>query len=231
MKKTFAMLAIAAAMTGCGGGGGGDSTAETQTTYTKDGIYLNDTDLVVMLIDTDLTDSAMLIGDYVNSDIYFNGTHTISGNTMTTTGLAYVSSNTFAYDENLETSVSFTSSGATVSTVIDNTNLLYSFDRVDDSEPVANITGTHTNPDDGSTWTINSDNTFTINGICTISGTLTRVKGYFSAENVQATGCSDPSFDANDYSARVITVEQGGTTYILGAMANDNAILWGSTPI
>lgn len=231
MKKTFATLAIVAAMSGCGGSGGGDSSTPSQTTYTKDGIYLNDTDLVVMLIDTDLSDSAMLIGDYVNDEIYFNNTHTISGNTMTNKGLAYVSSSTYAYDTDIDTTVTFTSSGASITGVVDNTNLVYSFDRIDDSAEIADITGTHTNPDDGSTWTINSDSTFTINGICTINGTLTRVKGYYSAENVVASGCSDPSLDATDYSARIITVEQSGTTYILGAMANGDAILWGSTPI
>ncbi|MGL4193010.1 MAG: hypothetical protein ACRCRU_10660 [Vibrio sp.] len=231
MKKTFvtfAILVISATIIGCGGS---DSDAETQTIYAKDGIYLNDTDLVVMLIDTDLADSAMLIGDYVNNDIYFNGTHTISRNMMNTRGLAYVSSDVFYYDDNLKTSISFVSGGATVSTVINNKNLIYSFDRIDDSKPVTDLFGLHSNPVDNSSWEIKNDNTFTINGICTISGTLKRVKGYFSAEGVKANHCDEPSLEADNYSARFITVEQDGKTYILGAMANDNAILWGSTPI
>lgn len=231
MKKTFTVLAIGAVLTGCNGGGGGDSAASSQTIHTKDGIYLNDTDLVVMLVDTDLTDNAMLVGDYVNDAIYFNDTHTLSGNSMTNKGLAYVSASTYAYDADIETTVTFSSTGATISGVVDNTNLVYSFDRTADSAQIADITGTHTNPDDGSTWTINSDSTFTINGVCTINGTLTRVKGYYSAENVVASGCSDSNLNGTDYKARVITVEQSGTTYILGAMANDTGILWGSTPI
>lgn len=232
MNKMFAVLTIGAVLTGCGGGsGGGDSAAPAATTHTKDGIYLNSTDLAIMLIDTDLSDSAMLVGDYLNDELYFNNTHTLSGNTMTNTGLAYVSSSTYAYDSSLETKVTFESDSATVSGVVDGTNLMYSFERTGNSAQIADITGTHTNPDDGSTWTINSDNTFVINGLCTITGTLTRVKGYYSAENVVATGCLDTSFNGTDYNARVLTVEQSGTTYILGAMNNDTAILWGSTPI
>ncbi|MGD8172628.1 hypothetical protein ACQEXU_13270 [Vibrio sp. TRT 21S02] len=232
MKKTLAVLAIGAALTGCGGGGGDDASNSTQSsTYTKDGIYLNDTDLVVMLVDTDLADTAMLVGDYVDNSLYFNDTHTVNDNTMTTKGLAYVSSSAYAYDADLETTVTFTSTGATISGVVDNTNLVYSFERTGDSAQIADITGTHTNPDDGSTWIINSDSTFTINGICTINGTLNRVKGYYAAENVVASGCSDSNLNGSDYKARVITVEQSGTTYILGAMANDTGILWGSTPI
>lgn len=235
MNKSLVLLAVAAALSGCNGGGGGSSesssSGSTPGTYEKDGIYLNNTDLVVMLIDTEQQDSAMVVGDYVNNDFYANDTHTVNGNTMTNKGLTYASNYSYLYNSTIQTTVTFSSGGATVSGVVNNQNMMYSFERTGASAALSEITGTHTNPDDGSTWTINSDGSFIVNGVCTFSGSLSRVKDYYLAKNVSATGCDSTAYNATDYEARVITVNHAGTIYILGIMANDKAVLWGSTPV
>ena len=230
MKKSLITLSLISILFGCNSDGD-DSAPDFQRSYTKDGIYINSTDLVVMLIDTDLSQHSVLVGDYFDDSLYFNDTHSISGNTMINMGLAYVSSYDYVYDPTLETQISFSEDGATICGVVDNENLVYSFNRTSDSAPLSVIAGTHTNFNDGSTWTINDDGSFVVNGVCTLTGQLKRVKGYFSAKNVIATGCYDDILNSSDYEARVITVEYSGTTYALGALANDNAIIWGSVPI
>ena len=62
-------------------------------------------------------------------------------------------------------------------------------------------------------------------------GSLKRVRSYYSASNVNASGCADPDLDGSDYKAWVVTVEQAGTKYLLGAMFNDSGILWSSVEI
>ncbi|WP_198106479.1 hypothetical protein [Vibrio navarrensis] len=68
MKKALLALATSAALVGCGGGGSGSGASSQDTTYKKDGIYVNNTDLVVMLVDSDLPLGSVLIGDYVNNE-------------------------------------------------------------------------------------------------------------------------------------------------------------------
>ncbi|UUM31793.1 hypothetical protein [Vibrio japonicus] len=231
MKHKLILLAMASALTGCGGGGGSVSSSPAATSNHLDGLYVNDTDLTIMLIDTDLAKNAVLVGDYVNSEILVSNTHTISGSSITTKGLIYAGSSAYLYDPTIEATITATNEGANITSVINNTNITYSFDRTKDSASLAEMAGTHINPDDGSLWTVNTDGTFTVNGICIVTGTLKRVKGYYSAENVQATNCSDPSYNATDYTARVVTVEHSGTTYLLAAMANDSSAMWGSAPL
>ena len=230
MKKSLVAMVLLSTLVGCNSDGD-DSAPDFQQSYIKDGIYINSTDLVVMLVDTDLRQHSVVVGDYFDDALYFNDTHTISGNTMINTGLSYVSSYEYAYDSTLKTEISFSEDGATISGVIDNQNWVYSFNRTSESAPLSELTGTHTNPSDGSTWTVYGDGSFIVNGVCTLSGQLSRVKGYFSANNVIATGCSDDTLNGSDYEARVLTVEYSGTTYALGALANENAIIWGSVPI
>lgn len=228
-KFSVLMLTILFTVAGCGGG---ESSSTTPTKYLQDGIYLNDTDLVVMLVDTGQADGALLVGDYVDNSMYFNDTHTVvNTNTLKTTGLTYVSNAYYTYDSNIEVTTTFTEQGANLSAVVNNQNLSYSFDKTAPSEELSSFVGTHTNPDDGSVWTINNNGTFTVNGVCIITGTLRRVKDYFMASNVNAANCSDAAMNASDYEARLLTVNKNGTTYVLSAMANGSNILWGSVPV
>ncbi len=231
MIHKIALISLSLLVAACGGGGGGSGSSNKATSHVRDGIYLNNTDLVVMLVDTGLTNAAMVVGDYVDNSVYFTDTHTVTNNTLKTKGLTYASTSTYIYDSALEIETEFDQQGATLTTVVNNQNVVYSFDRAPASAQLDVIAGTHINPDDGSTWIINADGSFIINGVCTISGTMKRVKDYFLAKNVEAVSCDDPDFDSSNYEARILTVNQAGTTYILSAMANPHHVIWGSVPI
>ncbi|EGQ9634887.1 hypothetical protein QTU67_001675 [Vibrio cholerae] len=258
MKRTFATLATLAILSGCngeggngrlsqiyqeqqqngtgvgiggvGGVGGGTQTAPN-TIYKKDGIYVNEQDLVVMLVDTDLYWKSVVVGDYTNSAIYVGDFGTVNKNTMQTRGLYYVDLNTYYYEPTTKINYTFTATGANASSVINGQNFAYSFKRAPDSKPLAEIVGTHTNPDDGSTWTINADGSFIVNGECTLSGKFIRVDGYYTAKNTSASGCNDATFNDTNYEARMVTAIHKGTTYLLGVAMNHNKMLWGSAPI
>ncbi|WP_070962897.1 hypothetical protein [Vibrio sonorensis] len=234
---------------GCGGGGGGDSSADNSdavpqssedqvTIYEKDGIYINSDDLVVMVVDSEASEAGILIGDYVNSEIAYSHTHEVDGNTLNTRGLLYATANSIQIDQDLELTVTFDGSQARVTGTLNNSNLVYSFDKTNASKSMSELAGTHTSPDNGSSWAFDANGSFTINGggpSCTINGQLTMVKGYYySGENVVASGCADPGLNGTDYEARFISIDYNGQTYILGAMARtgtDIGLLWGSVPV
>lgn len=210
--------------------GGDDGTSE----HVLDGLYLNDTDLAILLIDSDLPTQSVLFGDYSGSNsALINDSHAISGNTMTTTGAAMSSSGTYSYDASLETTIDATIEGATITSTINGTNFVYSFNRTQDSAPLGDIIGDHVNGDEnsGSLWTIYDDSRFIIVGICTVTGTLERVKHYYIADNVETTNCASDPLNATDYKARIVTVEQFGFKYLLAVFMNDSAVILESTPL
>ncbi|WP_367989826.1 hypothetical protein AB2S62_21695 [Vibrio sp. NTOU-M3] len=227
MKKIILSAISLVVLAGCGGGDGGESAPSS---YQKDGLYFNEASLAVMLIDTELSQNSMLVGDYSTNSFYFNDTHTTQGNTITTTGLSYVDNAVYAYDSQLNTTITISESGADISAVVNGQNMMYSFDRTSSSLPVTEFVGTHTNPNDGSTWTINSDGSFSVNGICTISGVLTRKDEYYTASNVEASGCANPAFNGTDYYARLVTVKHQDHHHLMAAMSNTNNFIWGSAP-
>ncbi|WP_239834945.1 hypothetical protein [Vibrio cholerae] len=152
MKRTFATLATLAILSGCngeggngrlsqiyqeqqqngtgvgiggvGGVGGGTQTAPN-TIYKKDGIYVNEQDLVVMLVDTDLYWKSVVVGDYTNSAIYVGDFGTVNKNTMQTRGLYYVDLNTYYYEPTTKINYTFTATGANASSVINGQNFAY----------------------------------------------------------------------------------------------------------
>ncbi len=250
MIYTLFTLLLAATIAGCGGGGGGSDSSNNSTDggsggagggssstseHGLDGLYLNDTSLAILLIDTDLPTQSVLFSSFErnSSSVLINDTHSISGNTMMTKGatFSFPGSGTYSHDANLDTRIDATDYSATIRGVINNTNFIFSFDRTQDSASLADIVGTHTNPDDGSVWTINSDSTFTVVGTCLVSGTLKRVKHYYTADNVETSSCIADPLNATDYQAHIVTVEQFGIRYLLAVLTNDSVVMWGSTPL
>ncbi|EMD1174372.1 hypothetical protein VP758_000869 [Vibrio harveyi] len=230
MKKSLLALVVTSLLMGCGGSDGGGHSPQP-VSKVQDGIYLSPNSLTMMLVDTEATANSVFIGDYSNNAYFFNDSHVIDGDKLKTTGLHYTVGLGFKYDPKAQGTISFTDSGASMMESVDGYNLLYSFDRTDDSLEYSQLLGTHTNAENGDTWTFEQDGTFTINGICTISGKLHRVKGYFKGTGIQASGCLSPVMNGNDYEARFATVKHDGKYKVLAAMANDSNILWGSVPV
>ncbi|MCF7355068.1 hypothetical protein [Vibrio phage vB_VruC_PG21] len=239
MKKLMLSVLTVGVLAGCGGGGGGDSSSsdntENTTTYQQDGIYLNDTDLAVMVVDSEEAQHGVIVGDYTANAIYIVDSLSSQENTINTTGLTYVDTGTGIYDPTIETTITFNESGADINGTVNGATLMYSFDRTEDSEALDQITGTHTNPDDGQEWTINADGSFVIHAApsigCIISGTMVLVKDYYyRADNIKAENCIDSSLDGTNYTGIVATVTQNGSSYLVGAMSNGSSALWSATP-
>ncbi len=221
-------LFISACHSGSGSGSGKNNNTDN---HVEDGIYANDTDLAVMLVDTELAEAALVVGDYTGESIYFTGAYSINDNILKTKGLRYASASTQFHDTDIEITTEFSQQGATLTTTINSENVVYSFDKAPASASLSDIVGIHANIDKYSTvWTINPDGSFTVIGMCNMSGTMVRVKDYFLAKDVKATSCAATSLDGN-YEARILTVNWSGKLYILGAMVNTNGIVWWSAPI
>ena len=230
MKK-IALLAslISATLIGCGGGGGGSSES-SNSAFSGDGIYVNDTDLAVMVIDSKRAHNNVIVGDFTGNSVYFVDTATTSSGTVNASGIAYVTNNGPLQTDTAQTiTATLNNNAVTLTATVGGTNLAYSMDKTSDSLPLAEIVGTHTSPDDGSTWQIDADGSLTVNGFCTISGNLVRNGAYFNITGATAVGCSPSSYNGS-YDGVLLTVEHNGQNHIAAVLGSNSGILWGSAP-
>ncbi|MGR5149677.1 hypothetical protein ACQKP8_24405 [Photobacterium alginatilyticum] len=232
MSKTKLMIGLGILTTvglvGCGGSGSDATpTPTTAQSFSGNGIYINSNDFIVMAVDSKRTKNNLIVGDFNYGSVLIVDSATTSKNQMNTKGMTLADRNGFAFDPEQTMTASFVGSVGTLTAVIDNTNIVYSMDKTSASLPLDQIVGTHTNPSDGSTWTINADGSFSVNGICTISGNLKRNGDLFNIDKATAVSCSDASFNG-DYHGVLMTVSRNGTQYVAGILGNDTALLWGN---
>lgn len=230
-KMTVTSILVSVALVGCGGGGGGsgsDVTAKTGDSFTGNGIYVNSFDLSLMVVDSTRSQNPLAVGDFANDTVYFVDSATTTADQMETKGITVADTTAIVSDSNQTMTATFDDSQVTLTAVIDNTNLIYSMDKAAASLPLAEVVGTHTNPDDGSAWTINADGSFTVNGVCTLAGTLERNGDYYNVE-ANATACPSASMNGA-YNGIFLTVNHDGTDYIAGLLGNDTSLIWGSAP-
>ncbi|CAK1817585.1 Lipoprotein [Vibrio crassostreae] len=215
-------------LVGCGGGGG-STAAPTAQSFKGDGIYVNSTDLSVMLVDSKRSSNNLIVGDFANNGVYFTDSATTTESQMETKGITYADASSFITNSSQELTANFTDSSVSLTAVFNGSNLAYSMDKTSASLPMDQITGTHTNPSDGSTWTINTDGTFFVNGICSITGKIVRNGEYFNIDNATAVSCTPSSLDGT-YSGILLTVKHQGTDYVAGLLGNDTGLLYGNAP-
>ncbi|MBJ2144813.1 hypothetical protein JC606_00225 [Vibrio sp. IB15] len=230
-------MVLSVGLVGCGGGGGGDTSAggsnseeSSATKFSGNGIYVNQLTSQAMLIDSARAKDNLVLGDFTEDAVFIAHNGTTTTNQMKTVGLTVVT-NTISYtDEEQEMTATFSDKSVTLNTVIDNKNEIYSMDKTSDSLELGKIVGTHTDPQDGSTWTINGDGSFIINSDCTISGNLVRNGSYFDIKGAQAVSCADAEMNGS-YDGVLLTVELNGINRIAGILGNENYSLWGNSPI
>lgn len=223
----FGLMTIVG-LIGCGGGGD-SATAQPVKSFKGNGIYVNPADLSVMLVDSKRSKNNLIVGDFANDSIYFVDTATTTETSMTTKGIKLANSGAFVHNSTQVMNAKFDKAIVTLTSVFNSTNLVYSMNKTSASLPLEQITGTHTNSNDGSTWTINSDGTFVVNGVCSITGKLVRNGEYFNANNATAVSCSQPSFNGT-YNGILLTVKHNGKEYITGLLENDTGLLYGHAP-
>ncbi len=90
---------------------------------------------------------------------------------------------------------------------------------------IRSFSRTHTNSDDGSTWLLQEDGYFIINGECTISGTATKSNFYYNVVNAEATGCTDLAKNGTNYNGVVVAFNYKGQRYLNGLFKNSSGIL------
>ncbi|NAW66150.1 hypothetical protein [Photobacterium halotolerans] len=220
-------------LTACGGGDSANVSGESKSTsFNYDGIYVHQTDLALMLVDSQRNEFNIIAGDFLNDAVLLVDSATTSGNTMNTTGLT-ISSNGAGidYDPTVEMTATFDNSSVTWTSALVSDGLSYTMQKTDDSLSLSAIVGTHTNPDDGSTWTINADGSFTVNGICTISGNIARNNSYFAVTAAEAVQCADPDFNGTYDDGVLLTVPHDGQTYVAGIIGRSGSLVWGYAPI
>ncbi|CZF82068.1 hypothetical protein GCE9029_03009 [Grimontia celer] len=233
MKRNSVLTSIAAAMllAGCGGG---DSTAtDSQSGTSNDGIYLDPTMLSVMLVDTTRDKYPVILANYDTSAILVADSAISSSNSLTTKGITAVegANGTFVYDENIGTTINFANNSASLDIDIPGYSTTVTMEKTADSLQLADIVGTHTNMNDGSTWTVYEDGSFDVNGQCTIGGRLERKSSYFNITWADATQCWNSGFDGTYEYGAIMTVTKDGQSYIAGVIGRSDSMIWGSAPI
>ncbi|PSW06260.1 hypothetical protein [Photobacterium lipolyticum] len=228
MKKLVVVAISTALLAACGGG----SSSSTPTprpgpspTIQPNGIYKSAD--AVMVIDTAIA-NGVLAADSTNN-LYSFDSATVNNETLALKGVRLWSDGLFVHDPEQAVSITFDGNTASAMAVIDGTSFVHSFTKQPDSLALNQITGTHTNADDGSTWAIDSEGNIAINGMCTFSGTLTKNNHYYRA-SVTATACTPSSYDGN-YNGAAFTVSDGGTIQLVGALYNDTNMIWGTVPV
>ncbi|MFS1901160.1 hypothetical protein BCT90_01595 [Vibrio lentus] len=225
-------VVLSVGLVGCGGGGGGggNSEAPSAAKFSGNGIYVNQLTSQAMLIDSARAKDNLVLGDFNEDAVYIAHNGTTTTNKMKTVGLTVVTS-TIAYtDEEQEMTATFSGKSVTLNAVLDDGNFIYSMDKTSDSLELGKIVGTHTNPQDGSTWTINSDGSFIINSNCTISGNLVRNGSYFDIKGAQAVSCAEAKMNGS-YDGVLLTVKLNGINRIAGILGDESYTLWGNSPI
>lgn len=230
-SKLVGALVISAVLVGCGGGGGSSGSPTPQTGFESNGIYVNDADLVVMVVDDTRTQNNVIFGDFAANAVYFTHTAESSQGKIVTTGLTYADTSSYLIDSTLEITGSFSGDTATITGTVNNQNLVYTLDKAESTKALSEIAGTYTNTDDGSVWAIGTDGAFSLTGaVCQISGTLVRNGDYFDLTNAQAVSCVDDDLNGS-YNGVIVTASHNGQSYMGGLLGSDNKLIWGSVPL
>ncbi|PIB17214.1 hypothetical protein [Vibrio rotiferianus] len=232
MKKLVAVSAVAVfSLVGCGGGGGSASSGSTDTkpqeTFAYNGLYANEQDQVLMLVDSSRTTTPIIVGDFASNAVMAAHTVQTNGSKLNIKGVTFVDTYNYVFDSTVSATADFDSNGVMLNATVNNQLLSYSLAKASDSKPLAEIVGTHTNITDGTVWTIDTEGNLTVNGICQMYGQLTRNGSYFDVKNIQVSNCRDSAYDGV-YQGVVATAMYQGSYYLSGVMTNDEGAIWGS---
>ncbi|MGR2821170.1 hypothetical protein ABMX69_06905 [Vibrio vulnificus] len=229
MKKSVLVLGLAFALVGCGGSGGGNSAPVTKPEVLT-GLYANQQDRVLMLVDTARQTDNIIVGDFLSNAVMVAHSIKQSGNVIDIKGLTYVDVNTIITDSTVEAKAQFDNGGVQVSGTLNAQILAYNFEKVEDTKSLIELSGSYTNHADGYVWTIDGAGNLTINGDCLMSGALKRNGVYFDLENVTVSNCKIGAMNGV-YKGVLVSAKHGGVDYIAGVVTNDNYTIWGSVNI
>lgn len=237
MKKLL-ILGLSMAMVGCGGGGGSDSpkTQDKPTTSTESGSTGNtfnglfQAEEAVLLVDLDHAEKIIAI----NSDgtlFNFDSAYTFANELRLTGARITFVDGTEEYYKDQVVSVHFDGSTANAMTTINGQKFTHSFTRQADIPALSAFEGTHTNPDNGSTWAIDAAGNIEVNGACSISAKPSESRGYYHKVTATAVSCLDPDFNGS-YEGFVFSVNYKGQKVLGGMVYNNSGLsMWDYVPL
>lgn len=212
-------------------------TSKKPKEYSPDGFFINDNVLLWMLVDSNRDSEGVVVGLYHWDTFYITDSHSWENGRLKTQGLTYETdwqgSRLFDYGAHYKSEITF-SDNFEQATISGHTKYYAFGDQFTNNThsliELTEVKGTHTNPDDGSTWYQQEDGYFIVNGECTISGTATKTNFYYEVTNAEATGCSDAAKNDTNYKGVVVAFTYKGKKYLNGVFNNSSAILRANVP-
>ncbi|PSW07532.1 hypothetical protein [Photobacterium lipolyticum] len=197
--------------------------SSSSESFIGNGIYKGDGN-DFMLVDSTRANNNVFLADLDSGEFYVVDNSTATETQMITRGLTYSDNGNISRVEDFVATANFTPDTVTITAQLEDQNFIYSMDRAEDSLPLEQIVGTHTNPDDGSTWEINEDGSFVINGSCIISGNIKRQGAYYNINSASAVSCNNSAENGSYYGA-LITLNIADNYYLFGIFANQASLL------
>ncbi|WP_064607416.1 hypothetical protein [Photobacterium sp. J15] len=216
MKKlAFASLLLPLLVVGCNSSDGGNGSE-----YVKPGNPVDPQEFKANGIFVGVnSDSAMIVapefGPLSSVMIKSEGTLIATGsaktydNKMEATGVIYYSSGGSGYEAESRSEIIFDANSTIFKSSYNGNSIEESFKKIEDSLDLAFIEGTHTSSLNGDTIKVEADGSLTVNGSCTVTGTLKRTGFYYSIDDAEAVACSDSKFNG-DYQGALVTVNFNG---------------------
>jgi len=205
---------------GASGASGPSSSSES---FIGNGIYKGDGN-DFMLVDSTRANNNVFLADLDSGEFYVVDNSTATETQIITQGLTYSDNGNISRVEDFVATANFTPDTVTITAQLEDQNFIYSMDRTEDSLPLEQIVGTHTNPDDGSTLEINEDGSFVINSGCIISGNIKSQGAYYNIDRASAVSCDDSAENGSYYGA-LITLNIADNYYLFGIFANQTSLL------
>ncbi|MEZ9696706.1 hypothetical protein [Vibrio lentus] len=187
-----------------------------------------------MLVDSTRESEGVVVGLFHWDTFYITDSYSWKNGKLKTVGLTNAPDQGFFYGANWKTEVTFSENFKHAS-ISSRTNYFSFSDSFTNNTKslieLPKVIGTHTNSADGSTWNLQKNGYFIINGECTISGTALKTNFYYRVVNAEATGCSDADKNNTNYGGVVVAFNYKGKIYLNGVFKNNSAILRVNVPI
>lgn len=224
--RNLIILTLSLFMIACGGGSSSTPDAkEKPADY--NGIYLSSD--AVMLVDIGGTGKVFATDN--EGYFYAFDKTAITGNELQLTGVTITNAEGAYFNDASHTvTVSFDDDTANVMTTINGEPFVHSFERQPETVKIADLAGTFTDADSGGTLSIDAAGNFTVNGSCTLSGTLTDTQTFYHRLNGTATGCADPAFEG-EYKGMVFSITINGKKHLIGILHNGTYYIAGKLPL
>lgn len=194
--------------------------------FVGNGVYLNEQDFVVMVVDSERDTHPIVVGDFASNGVLLTHTGEFDNKIAKTKGITLASdAGGYLVDNTIEFTGEVSDNGMYIYGDVYDQMIAYSFTKTSNSMNLASLVGTHTNPTDGTTWRIAIDGSFEINGTCIVNGTLKYNRYYFDVLQAEASNCADDSFNGS-YEGMMATISYQSDIYLSGIIFKDTGVMW-----